>query len=127
MRNVLVFGSLALVAVVWTGAAAQQEMRPRPGPGSGVTPISGSVGVTSLPPVDAKQSGEWRVEITDLPEVRVAGPSFLGKGRRYRITWTNGDEETVTVTSQGSDGWIQVEAGARWLNLRNARVVDPLN
>jgi hypothetical protein len=83
--------------------------------------------VTSLPPVDAKQSGEWRVEITDLPEVRVAGPSFLGKGRRYRITWTNGDEETVTVTSQGSDGWIQVEAGARWLNLRNARVVDPLN
>ena len=127
MRNVLVFGSLALVAMVWTGAAAQQEMRPRPGPGSGVTPISGSVGVTSLPPVDAKQSGEWRVEITDLPEVRVAGPSFVGKGRRYKITWTNGDEETVTVASQGSDGWIQVEAGARWLNLRNARVVDPLN
>ena len=98
MRNVLVFGSLALVAMVWTGAAAQQEMRPRPGPGSGVTPISGSVGVTSLPPVDAKQSGEWRVEITDLPEVRVAGPSFVGKGRRYKITWTNGDGVPHTAT-----------------------------
>jgi hypothetical protein len=127
MRNVLVFGSLALVAMVWTGVGAQQEMRPRPGPGSGVTPISGSVGVTSLPPVDAKQSGEWRVAVTDLPEVRVAGPSFVEKGRRYKITWTNGDEQTVTVSSPGADGWVQVVQDAAWLNLRNARSVEALN
>jgi hypothetical protein len=133
MRNVLVFGSLAIAAIAWTGVAAQQETQPRPGPGSGVTRVSGNVSVSgtvsvdALPDVNAKQRGQWRVGVTDLPDIRVAAPAFVRKGGRYRITWTNGDEETVTVASQGSDGWIQVEAGARWLNLRNARVVDPLN
>lgn len=133
MRNSLVFGALALAAVVWTGVAAQQETQPRPGPGSGVTPVSGNitvsgtVSVDALPDVNAKQRGQWRVAITDLPDVRVAAPSFTRKGGRYRITWTNGDEQTVTVTNPGANGWVQIEQAARWLNLGNARSVEPLN
>ena len=47
MRNVFVIaslaGSLALGAMLWSGVSAQQEMLPRPGPGSGVSKVAGSV------------------------------------------------------------------------------------
>lgn len=132
MRNSFILGSLALAALVWTGVAAQQETQPRPGPGSGVTPVSGNVRVSgtvsvdALPDVNARQRGDWRVEITELPNVRVAGPAFVSKGGRYKITWTNGDEDTVTVTTPGLDGWVETAAGS-WLNLRNARSVQALD
>lgn len=125
MRNVLVVASLALAVVVWNGVSAQQEMLPRPGPGSGLTKVVGSVTIDALPDVHANQRGPWRVGVTDLPDVRVAAPWFLRDGSRYEITWTNGDQESVTIAATGSDGWIQVER-TRWVNLGSARSVKAL-
>lgn len=126
MRNVMVFGALAVAAAVWTGVSAQQEMLPRPGPGSGVTPIRGTVSIETLPDLEVKQRGDWRVGITDLPAIQIAPAPFLRRGGRYEITWPNGDQETVTVRATGADGWVQVgQKDGPWLNLRNARAVRP--
>lgn len=134
MRNVIVIGSLAVAATVWSGVSAQQETQARPGPGSGVSKITGNVsidgGVTvdRLPDVNAKQQGAWRVGVTDLPDVRLAGPTFVKVGGRYEITWTSGQTEQVSVTAVASDGWVKVEHHrSRWLNVRLARAVEGLN
>ncbi len=134
MRNVIVIGALALAATVWSGISAQQEMQPRPGPGIGVSKVTGSVsidgGVTvdHLPDVNAKQRGAWRVGITDLPDVHLAGPPFVRAGGRYEVTWTSGQTELVSVTAVASDGWVKVEHHrSRWLNIGLARAVEALN
>lgn len=134
MRNVIVIGSLALAVTVWSGVAAQQETQPRPGPGSGVTRVTGSVsiegGVTvdQLPDVNAKQRGPWRVGVTDLPDVRLAAPTFVRAGGRYEITWTTGQTELVSVTAVATDGWVKVEHHrGRWINIGSARAVESLN
>ena len=134
MRNVIVIGSLALAATVWSGISAQQETQPRPGPGSGVSKVTGNVsidgGVTidHMPDVNAKQRGPWQVGITELPDVHVAGPRFVRAGGRYEVTWTTGQVEQVTVTAVASDGWVKVEhQRGRWINLRQARGVEALN
>jgi len=128
MRNVLVVGSLALAAMVWSGVSAQQEMQARPGPGSGVTRVSGSVDIEAMPDVNAKQRGEWRVAITDLPAVRVAGLAFVRAGGRYEVTWGGGEKEAVRVSEIGADGWVRVEhQRSRWVNLGHARSVEAGN
>src|SRR5215203_3469095 len=123
MRLGLLAGAFA--AVVWVGVSAQQEMQSRPGPGSGVTNVS----VVNHPAVTAAQSGEWRVAIDNVPEVRVTNtpkvsvklPDFVVRGRNYLVIWTAGESEKITVREIAEDGWVQVEsANARWVNLRAA-------
>ena len=126
MRNVLVLGSLALVAMVWSGLSAQQEMLPRPGPGSGVSNVAGSVSINEMPDVNAKQRGEWRVGIAGVPEVRMAAPTFIHSGQRYEVTWSGGDKEVVTIAEIAANGWVRVER-SRWVNLGHARSVAGLN
>lgn len=124
MRKVLVVGSLALAAMVWSGVAAQQqEMQARPGPGSGVTRVTGSVDIGEMPDVHALQRGEWRVGITGVPEVRVAGPAFIRLSGRYEITWQGGERESVSVAEVSANGWVRV-ANSRWVNLGYARSVE---
>ena len=127
MRIVLVVGSLALVAMVWPGLSAQQEMLPRPGPGSGLSKVTGSVTIDEMPDVNAKQRGPWRVGITELPEVHLAGLSFLRAGSRYEVTWPAGDKETLAVTAVTSNGWVKVDQRSRWVNLALARSVEAVN
>ena len=129
------FVAIAAVATVAIGGglAAQQEMLPRPGPGSGVTPVS--------------QRGSWEVAINNTPTVRIAnaidvkGPAFLRNGR-HEVTWANGDRETVTITSvvetardsrhadrrpdTTQDLWVEVQTsnGKRWINLASARSIE---
>lgn len=127
--------AFAIALVVWVGLGAQQEMLPRPGPGSGVTGVS--------------QKGEWSVAINNTPSVHIAnpiqvrGPIFLKRGA-YRVTWPNGDAEMVTIITTASDaqrtgdrmaeksqelvtdGWVEVQSSGRrrWINLMAARSVE---
>jgi hypothetical protein len=127
MRLGLLAGAFA--AVVWAGVSAQQEMQSRPGPGSGVMNVS----VVNHPAVTAAQSGEWRVSIDNVPDVRVANtakvsvklPDFVARGRNYLVIWTAGESEKISVREVGEDGWVQVEsANPRWVNLREARSIE---
>jgi hypothetical protein len=122
--TVLALASAGIVA----GRAASQT-QPRPGPGTGVIPIEGTVTVTNIPSVAvsntptvlATQSGDWKVAVTTMPAVRLAAPAFLKEGRRYRVTWPSGQQEELTV-QRIADGWLlgdRVEGGARgvrWIN-----------
>ena len=127
--------ALAIALVVWVGLGAQQEMLPRPGPGSGVTGVS--------------QKGEWSVAINNTPSVRITnpiqvrGPIFLKRGA-YRVTWPNGETEGVTIINIASetqrtgdrmaerspelitDGWVEVqsEGRRRWVNIMAARSIE---
>jgi heme/copper-type cytochrome/quinol oxidase subunit 2 len=140
-------GSVVAVAVVGilVGLAAGQATQPRPGPGSGVMPIEGTVTVTNIPGVAvtntpgvtisntptvlARQSGDWKVAVSALPAVRLAAPTFLREGRTYRFTWPSGQQDELAVKSI-SDGWLfgdRVEGGARaarWVNPAMAVAIE---
>jgi hypothetical protein len=109
--------------VLWTGLAAQQEVQPRPGPGSGVTNVS----VVNRPAVLADQLGDWQVAISRMPTVGVRVPPFAFKGTRYLVTWPNGDIDKIAIVDTSEDGWVQVEntgGRMRWLNLSTARSLE---
>jgi len=125
MRRRVMLGIVAALGIAG-GVAAQQEMLPRPGPGSGVTPVS--------------QRGNWDVAISNTPTVRVVNavpvrlgvPSFV-RNATFEITWANGDKEAVTVVrfdrqeeARANEGWVEVRSGgkARWVNLAMARSVE---
>jgi hypothetical protein len=120
--------TIGAAALLWVAVSAQQEMSPRPGPGSGMMNVSvtntPSVTVANSPAV--QQQGEWRVAINNTPSVRVTevpSPGFLRTGSRYEITWVDGTSETVTVSSIATNGWIEVERSRRWINLTSARSI----
>jgi hypothetical protein len=119
---------MGVAALLWVAVSAQQEMSPRPGPGSGLMNVSvtntPSVTVANSPAV--QQQGEWRVAINNTPSVRVTevpSPGFLRTGARYEITWVDGTSETVTISSIATNGWIEVERSRRWINLTSARSI----
>jgi len=101
-------------------------MKPKPGPGSGITNVTGDVRITNAPAVRASQDGEWRVAVENVPGVRITevpSPGFLRSGYRYEITWPDGSNETVAVDSIAGNGWIEVERGRRWVNVSSARSI----
>jgi len=128
MRDSIIVIGVGAVVLFWAGVAAQQEMLPKPGPGSGITRVTGAVEVSNAPEVHAAQRGAWEVSIGNTPRVRVAetaGPSFLKKGLQYEITWGDGQSEVVTIADAGRDGWIEVEGPRRrWISLASARAIQ---
>lgn len=133
MQKLTVALALAAAGLLWVAVSAQQEMSPRPGPGSGIMNVTGSVSVTNTPAVTVanspavQQQGDWRVAINNTPSVRVTevpSPGFLRTGSRYEITWVDGTSETVTVSSIATNGWIEVERSRRWINLTSARSIS---
>ena len=110
--------AVAIAAAAWVGISAQQEMLPRPGPGSGVTPVR----IVNEAAVTVSGISEVRVTAPVSASVRV--PSFATKGRTLVVTWATGDDETVTVSEVLEDGWIAVDGG-RFVNLSSARSVRP--
>ena len=110
------------IALLWAGVSAQQESRMKPGPGSGVMNVVGIVDIGNVPVVHATQRGDWQVSLANSPTVRVGGPDFVVKGRRYRITWIPGEQETVEV-AEVNGSWVRV-GGGRWINLAAARAVE---
>jgi hypothetical protein len=124
-KSTMVLAACAAV-FLWVAVSAQQEMLPKPGPGSGITNVTGSVSIANTPNVRAAQDGDWRVAIQNTPSVRVTevpSPGFLRTGSRYEITWVDGTSEIVTISSIATNSWIEVERGRRWINLSSARSI----
>jgi len=128
MRTAMVTTVLGVAALLWAGVSAQQEVLPKPGPGSGITRVTGSVEVSNALEVHAAQRGAWEVAISNTPSVRVAevaGPSFIRSGQRFQITWADGQTEVVVASAAARDGWVPVSGTpGRWVNLANARAID---
>jgi hypothetical protein len=124
LRTALAVG---VAGLLWVAVSAQQqEMKPLPGPGSGITNVTGSVSITGTPAVLASQEGDWAVAVSNVPSVRimeVPSPGFLRAGYRYEITWPGGDTDTVLIDRIAGNGWIEVERGRRWINVTSARSI----
>ena len=120
----------ALIAAVAAFAAGQQT-QDRPGFGSGVLKVEGSVDVAAVKTpvavtgtVNANQAGTWNVAVSNTPTVAVAAPAFLRTGGRYSVVWSTGESETITIAGLGSGGWVRLTgSGERWVNLTTARSV----
>jgi hypothetical protein len=127
MRTRTVVSAAAVAGVLWAAVlAGQQEMKERPGPGSGITNVTGAVSITNTPAVLATQQGEWTVAVNNVPGVRIMeipSPGFLRAGYRYEITWTDGGTDTVLIESISGNGWVEVERGRRWVNVLSARSI----
>lgn len=111
---------LGLAATAWVALSAQQEMLPRPGPGSGITPVR----VVEEPVVRLAKGAE--VRLADPLSISVRPPSFVSKGRSLEITWGTGDVDRVTVVDVLDAGWIDVGSsggGTSYINLAMARSV----
>ena len=124
MRIRLIATGVIGVALFWAATAAQQT-QPRPGPGSGIVTVEGTVDIRNMPAVRAAQQGEWRVSITNVPTV-IAGPvPFLKAGQRYQITWSTGERELVRTVAMEPGGWVRVaDTPDRWINLGSARSIS---
>lgn len=130
--------TIAASSALLCGAiSAGQDVRPTPGPGTGVVTVTGTVDVGN--PVRATQDGEWHVavvktadvRVTNTPTVTIAPLDFLKPGARYSVIWPAGRTETITVVQGGIGGWAQVEFNApggrrRWVNLAGAEAIEEL-
>jgi uncharacterized protein (DUF58 family) len=131
--SALVVGVAAVVCVLVMkpSNAAQVNVQPVPGPGSGVVTVTGKVEISNVPDVGASQRGDWKadVRVTNTPTVALESLPFLKPGSRYEVTWANGDKETVRVVQAAPGGWARVESSARtrWVNLTVARSVDEMS
>jgi hypothetical protein len=133
MRTSFVVMVSGLSLLLWADAAAQRGQK-LPGPGGDTMPVSGTVDIGNIPTVSALEAGEWKMEISNTPDVRVTNtpnvvltpPDFLAKGKRYTITWSTGESETVAVAQVYPSAWIRVEQGARprWISLATARSIE---
>ena len=120
---------LAAAALLWTAAEAQQEVRPTPGPGSGMTRVTGTVDVGNVPEVLAAQRGDWKMAINNTPTVTVGSMPplpFIGVGARYLVTWPDGASQRLTVTASGPAGWVKASSDTAelWVNLSAARSIE---
>jgi hypothetical protein len=137
MQTKLIIGAVAGAAALIAGVSAQ-EARSTPGLGTGIVNVRGTVEVANTLDVRASQSGEWRVALANVPDVRVtstpvvefAGTGFVMRGRRYDVTWIGGERETIGIEDVGQNGWVRVAASRegrrRWVNLTNARAVEEM-
>jgi hypothetical protein len=132
MPKHLVGAAIGAAAMFSVAASSGQDVRPVPGPGTGVVTVRGTIDVgsiTSMPDVRALQAGEWKVALANTPNVRVAATThldFVRQGQRYRIIWAPDRTEEVVVVQLGSWGWFRVESKdrRRWINLNEAQSVE---
>lgn len=125
--NSVLFAVTAAVAAF----AAGQQTKERPGFGTGVVQVEGSVDVASVKTpvtvngtVNANQAGTWNVAVSNAPNVVVSGPAFLRSGGRYTVIWSTGETETFTLAAVGAGGWVRLAGtGEQWVNLMLARSV----
>jgi hypothetical protein len=135
MQTRLIIGAAVAGTVALIAGVSAQDVRTTPGFGTGIVNVRGTVEVANTVDVRASQQGTWQVMVGNVPDVRVtstpavefAGTGFVTRGRRYDVTWTGGERESVTVEDVGQNGWVRV-AGARrrWVNLTNARSVEEM-
>lgn len=117
-RRALAVAGSAVALAAWVGVSAQQEMLPRPGPGSGVTPVR----VVEEPIV--RLAKESQVRVLEPLSISIRPPSFVTGGDQIEITWATGEVERVTVGGVLEGGWIAVGSdGGRYVNLGSARSI----
>ena len=113
-------------------AAWAQQGQPKPGPGSGVVTVQGTVDIGNS--LAVRQEGDWKmaiantpaVTIANTPAVSVAPPDFVKAGARYQIVWPSGETERIAAAAVGTAGWVRVAGPERWVNLAQARSVTTL-
>ncbi|MEO8076685.1 MAG: hypothetical protein ABI818_10175 [Acidobacteriota bacterium] len=131
MQLRLIIGAAVAGAVALIAGVSAQDVRSAPGFGTGIVNVRGTVEVANALDVRASQVGPWQVAIANIPEVRpvveFAGTGFVTRGKRYDVTWTGGERESVTIEDVGQNGWVRVTgARRRWVNLTNARSVEEM-
>lgn len=104
---------LALPVLFAMMVAAQTTRVPAPAPG--VTHV-----IVDNEPVAAsvRQEGPWSVESTRT------SPAVAG--HRYTFVWPDGERNVHVVTRVRDDGWVQVDAAARWLNTAMAVSIEEM-
>jgi hypothetical protein len=119
------FAALGVIGamVLWAAVYAQQT-QPRPGPGSGIMAVEGTVAIGNIPTVNATVTNTPSVQVTSVPPVGLAPLPFVRVGARYAITWPNGESQRVTIASVGPHGWVNVGQES-WVNLAAARSIQP--
>ena len=121
--RIVTLAGAALAATAWVALSAQQEMLPRPGPGSGITPVR----VVEEPIVRLAKGAEVRV--LDPVYVAMRPLAFAAKGRTLEITWPTGEIDRVTVAGVVDGEWVEVGSSGgetRYINLGTARSVRVL-
>jgi hypothetical protein len=134
--------AIALAGLSFTWLARGEQPYPVPTPAPSRMPIEGLVAITNTPEVHvvnvaqvaARQEGAWSVQVSDLPPVRLAAPTFLKAGARYSVLWPGGAKpEVYRLMQLRPDGWAQVEPlekdkkeAARWINPAMALVIAEL-
>ena len=125
MRTRIVAG--VVFAVLCVAVAAQQDVRPVPGPGTGIVKVTGAVDVGTMPPVEAVQRGDWKLAVSNTPTVQVVPADFLKTGVVYGITWSDGAQETLSIEQVLPGNWVRTvskNGRRRWANLALARDVQ---
>ena len=129
MRNQLSGAAMAVALLVAGAASVGQDVRSVPGPGTGIVTVTGKVDIGEMPDVKSVQAGDWRVNVANTPNVRVAGLDFLQAGRRYRITWPVGEVEEIVVREIATGAWVRVNTATgrgRWINLTVIKGIEEL-
>ncbi len=117
MRGFLLLTGVVAGAFLWSSVWAQQEMLPKPGPGSGITKVIGTVNIGNVPEVRATQDGDWQVTVASIPFLKAKG--------RFVVNWPDGSTERLIVLESGPGSWVLAEgAPRRWVNLGMARSVE---
>ena len=125
MKLKLAVMTLIVAAFGWAAIPAGQDVRPVPGPGTGIVTVTGSVDIGNMPPV--RQGSDWQVRFASPPDVRLMPPEFVKPRGRLELTWMGGGSETVVVLEAGAGGWARVESSSgrpRWVNLAQAQAVE---
>ncbi|OFW09893.1 MAG: hypothetical protein A3H96_01690 [Acidobacteria bacterium RIFCSPLOWO2_02_FULL_67_36] len=113
-------GIFVVAALTWVGISGQ-AVRERPGPGSGIVDVRGTVAVSELPAVTVSRLPA--VDVSRLPAITIAPYDFVRTRASYRVVWSDGESEDLTIIELGRDGWARVSA-TRWVNLALARSVE---
>lgn len=122
MRAIVVAaGVFVAVALTWAGVSGQQAIRERPGPGSGIVDVRGTVSVSALPAVTV--STLPAVTVSTLPAITIAPYDFVKASTTYLVVWSDGEREEVTPVELGRAGWMRVSP-RRWINLDTARSIE---
>ena len=101
------------------------QVQPRPGAGTGVVTVTGTVDLGEVPPLLTMQSGDWKVAVTNAPAGRPRAARNRSRGGPYEVSWTTSERDLIRIEEIGPGGWVRGTVAQRsvWLNLDAARSV----
>ena len=132
MRRYFALAAVVAIPILLIARTATPgQVQARPGAGTGVVTVTGTVDLGNAPPLRTLQSGDWRVAqqgdwkvaVTTAPPAVRAPLGFVRPGSRYEVWWTSSERDVIRVEEVGPGGWVRGTVGERnvWLNLDGAR------